>query len=405
MPRRRTTGALLICLVLGLPATRARAFQAQSAGPALPPATPGPRPDNPGPQLIPRTSAQREQRYLTQHRIILNVHVANASGEPSRDLAQTDFTVFDNDRPRNLVSFRSVEGNAAQAHVILVLDAVNNSTKEIRYFEKEVEKYLTAGKGPLPLSMSIGIFADAHIAFTPSLRDRDALLTEFRGRTANLHASGCISAPEHDEKLDMTGIMKGISMRATSSAPLACLNERFVASINAIRFLAKDQVDIPGRAIVIWMGRGWPLLNNKEFSPDPPQLKQNFFDQLVEVSTGLREGQVTLEAIASPDQANIPGMNSARDLDFFDGVAAPDQVRAGNLGLHALAHQTGGNILTDDRDIAGQLGQCIADAESYYVLSFDSPAAATFGEYHALGIKVDKPGLDIRANTLYYAEQ
>src|SRR5579862_6003118 len=319
---RRTTGALSICLALGLPAVQmlafqARAFQAQSAGPALPA-------DNP--RLIPRTSAEREQRYLAQHRIILNVHVANASGDSYRDLAQADFTLYDNDQPRNLVSFRSVEGNAAQAHVILVLDAVNNSTKQIRYFEKEIEKYLAAGKDPLPLAMSIGVFADTHIGFTPSMRDRDALLAEFRGRTTNLHATGCIGVPEHDEKLDMTEIMKGIGMRATSSAALACLNERFVASINALRFLAKDQVNIPGRAILIWMGPGWPLLNNKEFAPDAPQLKQNFFDQLVEVSTGLREGQVTLEAIASPDQASSPDTANARGFDFFGGVASADQV-------------------------------------------------------------------------------
>lgn len=398
MPRRRTTGAFFICLVLGLPATQARAFQAQSAGPALPP-------DNHGPQLIPRSSTEREQRYLLQHRIILNVHVAKTSGEPSRDLAQANFTLYDNDQPRNLVSFRSVEGNAAQAHVLLVLDAVNSSTKQIRYFKKEIEKYLAAGVGQLPLSMSIGVFVNAHIGFTPSLRDRDALLTEFRERTANLHASGCISLADDDENLDMTGLMKGTGVRARSSAALACLNERFVSSISALRFLAKDQVDIPGRAIVIWMGPGWPLLTNKEFEPDPPRLKQHFFDQLVDVSTALREGQVTIEAVASPDQADTPSMTHAHDFDFFDGVSSADQVRAGNLGLHALAHQTGGNILTDNRDVAGQLKQCIADAESYYVLAFDAPPAAAYGEYHVLGIKVDKPGLDVRTNTLYYAEQ
>ena len=397
MPRRRTTGALFIGLALNLSAIHTRAFQAQSTGPALPP-------DSHTPRLIPRTSAERQQRYLTQHRIILNVHVADASGKPDRDLGQADFTLYDNDQPRSLVTFRSVEGNAAQAHVLIVLDAVNNSTKQIHSFGKDIEKFLTAIDGPLPLSVSIGVFADAHIAFTPSLRDPKALLTEFKGRTANLHATGCVSVPAPDEKLDMAGIIKG-GMTATPSAALTCLNDRFVASLSALHRLAKDQVDIPGRAIVIWMGPGWPLLTNKEFSPDPPQLKENFFDQLVEVSTGLREGQVTLDAVASPDQVIRGEAISARDFDFFAGIAGPDQVRAGNLGLHALAHQTGGNILSDEHDVAAQLRQCIADAESYYVLAFDAPAAAAFGEYHTLGIKVDKPGLDARTITLYYAEQ
>jgi VWFA-related protein len=248
------------------------------------------------------------------------------------------------------------------------------------------------------------VFADAHIDFTSPSRDRKALLAEFRSRTTNLHATGCIGVPRSDEKVDLSALAKAGSMRATPSSALTCLNERFVSSVSALRFLAKDQVDIPGRAIVIWMGPGWPLLTNKEFAPDPPQLKQNFFDQVVELSTQLREGQVTLDAIASPDRSD-PTTANARDFDFFGGVAGADQARAGNLGLHTLAHQTGGNILTDERDVAGQLEQCIADAQSYYVLAFDSPAAAAFGEYHLLGVKVDKPGLNVRTNTLYYAEQ
>ena len=93
------------------------------------------------------------------------------------------------------------------------------------------------------------------------------------------------------------------------------------------------------------------------------------------------------------------------DSTFFDGVRNEDQVKAGSLGLHVLAHQTGGHILTDARDWAGEIGACLADAESYYVLSFDAPPAAGFGEYHSLAVKVDKPDLNVRTNTLYYAEQ
>jgi VWFA-related protein len=397
VPRRRGTGALFAWLALGLFITRALAFQAQSASPGRPP-------DDHTPRLIPRTSAEREQRFLTQHRIILNVHVADAAGMLSRDLGQADFTIYDNDQPRNLVSFRSVEGSAAQAHVIVVLDAVNSFTKRFRYSVKEFEKYLQDGNEPLPISVSIGVFSEAHIDLGPSSRDREALLADLRSRTSNLRATGCLSVPEHAEKIGVPALMPGAGAHATSSAMLRCLNERFVSSVNAVSFLAKEQVDIPGRAIVIWLGPGWPLLTNHEFSPDPPELKQNFFDQLVGVSTELREGQVTLDAVASPDQSD-PNTGNARDFDFFDGVAKGDQARAGNLGLHALAHQTGGIILTDERDVAGQLKQCVADAESYYVLTFDTPAAPAFGEYHALDVKVDKPGLNVRTNTLYYAEQ
>lgn len=377
---------------------RAIPLQAQSAAPAQPPG-------DSAPHLVPRTAEQRRQRYAALHRIILNVHIADPGGNPYPDLTQADFTVYDNNQPRNLVSFRSVEGSAAQAHILLVLDTVNTFTKQIRYSAKEIEKYLTALDGPLPVPVSIGIFADAHIDFGPASRDRGALLADLKSRTANLHATGCTTRPEHEEKVDLNGLAKGASMQAKSAATLTCLNERFVSSINALQSLARDQFNIPGRAILIWIGPGWPLLTNKGFAPDSPQLKQNFFDQLVALSMQLREGQVTIEAVASPDQPRDPDTIDARDFDFFEGVVDPDQARAGNLGLHALAHQTGGKILTDEKDIAAQLAQCVADAQSYYVLAFDSPAAATFGEFHALGVKIDKPGLSVRTNTMYYGEQ
>ena len=398
MPRRRWRGALWACVALAWAAPHGVSFQAPTAAPAA-------SADSHSPRLIPRTSAEREQRFITQHRIILNVHVSDVSGKPYRELNQADFIIYDNDRAQKLVSFRAVEGSAAQAHVILVLDTVNSSSRQLRYFMKDIEKYLRESDGPLPVPLSIGVLSNARIDMSQPSRDRAALLVELNSRSANLRATGCTANGDRGDTVDPTRLWTSGAVRTESSKELICLNERFISSLTALQQLAKAQVDVPGRAILVWIGPGWPMLTNKAFTPDPPDLKRNFFDQLVSLSMALREAQVTLDAIASPDESINPETPNLRDFDFFAGVASEDQVRAGNLGLHALAHQTGGNILVDARDVAGQLKQCVTDAEAYYVLAFDSPAAAAFGEYHALGVKVDKPGLDVRTNTIYYGEQ
>ena len=93
------------------------------------------------------------------------------------------------------------------------------------------------------------------------------------------------------------------------------------------------------------------------------------------------------------------------DDTFFDGVPKPDEVTAASLGLQALAHQSGGQVLIGARSIPAGVAACMADAKSYYELTFDSPPAAQFGEYHSLEVKVDRPGLTVRTNTVYYAEQ
>jgi VWFA-related protein len=358
------------------------------------------------PRLIPRTSAEREQRFVTQHRIILNVHVADASGGPQPALNETDFTLYDNDQPRKLVSFRSVDGNSGGAHVILVIDAVNNFTRQLHFYEKEIESFLKKSSDPLPVPVAIGVFAGYSINVGQSSRDRSALLAELTAKVPDLRTTGCITQQDHSARMNAPFTAGGVGgERAQSSQELACKNDRFVQSVNALSQLARKEVDVPGRLVLVWLGPGWPMLTDRAFSPDPPDLKRNFFEQLVVLSTALREAQVTVDAVASPDDSINPDTPNVRDSAFFNGVADEDQVSAAQFGLHVLAHQTGGKIVPETRDVPGQIDACIAEAESYYVLAFDSPRAANFGEYHALALKVDKPGLDVRTNTLYYAEQ
>ena len=147
------------------------------------------------------------------------------------------------------------------------------------------------------------------------------------------------------------------------------------------------------------------MLTDKAFTPDPPDLKRNFFAQLVSLSMSLREAQMTVDAVASPDESINPQTPQCSRYRVLRGSLQPGPGQCGEPGLHVLAHQTGGRIMAETRDVAGQISACVADADSYYVLMFDSPPAADFGEYHALAVKVNKPGLDVRTNTFYYAEQ
>jgi hypothetical protein len=88
--------------------------------------------------------------------------------------------------------------------------------------------------------------------------------------------------------------------------------------------------------------------------------------------------------------------------DFLKGVKTPRQADTANLTLKVLATQSGGRILGPDNDLAGQINRCIAEANSFYALSFDPPKADHANEYHDLKVEVGKPGLTARTNTGYY---
>jgi VWFA-related protein len=298
VPRRRWTGPGFACVALAVAAVQAMAQAPAPSGERIP-------------RLIPRTRTEREQRFVAQHRIILNVRVADASGKPQPDLNEADFTLYDNDQPRKLVSFRSVDANAGGAHVILVIDAVNNFTRQIHFFEREVESFLKEGADPLPVPVAIGVFSGYGINVGQSSRDRNTLLAELASTAPDLRATGCITQQDQPARMNAPFTAGGVGgARAQSAQELTCKNDRFVQSVNAISQLARKEVDVPGRLVLIWLGPGWPMLTDRAFAPDPPDLKRNFFEQLVVLSTALREAQVTMDAVASPDDSINPELAS-----------------------------------------------------------------------------------------------
>jgi VWFA-related protein len=178
---------------------------------------------------------------------------------------------------------------------------------------------------------------------------------------------------------------------------------RVTLSLTALNDLANAQKDVLGRVIVIWIGPGWPLQIGPEFHPDTAQVQANFFDHIVQLSRTLREAQLTVDAVYSPEIFQRSGLQSVHAKSFADGPLTEKQATAGDLALQAIATQSGGRIL-ESKSIAAQIARCVADVQTYYALSFDSIPSSKPNEYHSLQVKVNKSGVKAFTNTLYYGE-
>jgi VWFA-related protein len=392
----RCVRALSACLALSLASSHA-ALSSQSGGTQ----------SDQTPKLIPRTHEQREARFRAEHRIVLNVEVRDAAGSPITGLKAEDFMLMQDQQPRSIVTFRAVNGETAPVppQVMLLLDAVNNSSRDLANDRKGVETFLRQSPATLAYPTSIAVLSDAEIRSSPLTRDRDALLGELEDLSGRLHPIACASDVNPNDRTMRAVWMPGTVSGVDSSKELNCLNQRFVTSISALTRFAKLQIDIPGRVILVWLGSGWPLLNNKQFRPDDASVKAGFFGNLVQVSTALREAQVTLNVVLPSSLFRIAESRNEHDNAFFNGVPNQDEVTAASLGLQALAHQSGGQVLIGAKNISGGISACTADAQSYYELTFDAAPATQFGEYHSLQVKVNKPAVTVRTNTVYYAEQ
>jgi hypothetical protein len=98
-----------------------------------------------------------------------------------------------------------------------------------------------------------------------------------------------------------------------------------------------------------------------------------------------------------------PELQSGPVKSLAEGPLTEKHATASDLALQAIATQSGGRVL-ESKSIVAQIARCVADLQAYYTLSFDSIPASKPYEYHSLQVKVNKPGVTVLTNSLYYAE-
>jgi len=143
------------------------------------------------------------------------------------------------------------------------------------------------------------------------------------------------------------------------------------------------------------------------------RLQEQVFGNLVEISTQLREGQITVYSVDPSATGHIdagltdPPTSYVRpsvQKAYFQGASKPSDVRMTDLTLGAIAAQSGGLVLSPGNDLTAELQKCVSDAEAYYEISFDPVISDRPDEYHHLEIRVAKPGLTARTRQGYYSQ-
>jgi hypothetical protein len=131
--------------------------------------------------------------------------------------------------------------------------------------------------------------------------------------------------------------------------------------------------------------------------------EQEIFNDVVKLSTLLREGQITLYSIDPLGSADFGG-RAFRWEAFTKGISKPSQAEWGDLALQVISTQSGGLALTSGNDIAAFIKQCFADTQAYYEISFAPPLDQKRDEYHHLEVHVAKPDLTARTRQGYYSQ-
>jgi VWFA-related protein len=339
-----------------------------------------PVPDRDHPALSHRTP---QHPGAPEGQIKIDVLVTDAAGRPVAGLQQGDFTLVDNKKRRPIASFRALDGvlgagpGEPPVQVILLVDVTNTSLRVVGNERYQIESFLRRDGGKLVQPMLVKVFDDYGL----------------KGR----------AEPTRDGNLLADELNKAVS--TIHSAPLTIESDadRVTRSLNTLQRITEAEDKRPGRTILIWIGEGWPMLENSriQFTRHDYDVQ---FDRVVTASRGLREARITLYSIYPTDPGTTDGSRVQHYRSFLKGVSSVNQVRPGDLALPVLAIHSGGLALVAPGDLGDQIASCIAEAQSYYTLTFDPATAKHVDEYHELVVHVDKPELNARTSTGYYAE-
>jgi len=329
-----------------------------------------------GPQNVAPTQS------AANHRIQLDVVVTDKSGNAFSGLREQDFTILDDNLPAKIMAFHASqpgEPSDPQVQAIILLDAVNGSAQNIIFEAQQVQKFLRQNNGQLPIPMSLVIFTDTATQVQPQpTRDGNTLANDLGSNQPGLR-----------------------SLRR--SAGFWGASERLQLSLQAVERITHYEEKREGRKLLIWISPGWPLLSGPGIqltNRDETML----FNSVVYFSQGLREARITMYSIDPLGTSDAGSFRAFYYESFLKGVTSARKVDSGNLALQVLAAQSGGLVLNSSNDLQKLLAKPLTDAKAFYTLSFDAPPADHPDEYHALQVKVDKPGLVARTRTGYYAE-
>ncbi|MGD0731429.1 MAG: VWA domain-containing protein [Terracidiphilus sp.] len=312
-----------------------------------------------------------------QGRMQLDVVVTDKSGKPVSGLEPADFTLLDDKLPAKILSLHAVEATNQPAdppaEAILLIDAVNLPFQQVAIERQGIEKFLRENGGRLAVPVAIDLFTDEGVKVRiKHSSDGNALAANLSQVDAGLRVIG-------------------------RSAGAAGATERFNDSIRIFTALAKNYAQLPGKKLLIWVGPGWPMLDGVNFYMSNKE-QQMLFDRIVELSTILRQGRISVYSIST---AEFAGPTSNAYLGFLKSVNAAAKSNPGNLDLKVLVVQSGGRVLLGN-DLSSQIDSCVQDAGAFYTLSFDPPRADRQNEYHDLKVQIDKLGIAARTSTGYY---
>jgi hypothetical protein len=252
------------------------------------------------PRLVPRTAEERKAQYEAHRRITLAAVITDDSGVAVTGLKEKDFTVVENRISRPIVSVDEIsKGNAPRVHGLIVVDGINGSASSLHRERKEIKEFLSHAK-TLPFPVAIVGVSDGGVSEGTASTNPEAISRDLDLRTGDLQGHDCDSTkPGSDLGSRMGGGMQSTAQATSGWSEADCRIGQFNASMKALHQLFGLEANAQGRAIVIWLGPGWPIPPEQDRGQIMPGSSSGRAAETITVlSADIVAGQVEFDAVS-----------------------------------------------------------------------------------------------------------
>ncbi|MDO8680532.1 MAG: VWA domain-containing protein [Acidobacteriota bacterium] len=399
------------------------------------PAQERPAPATPPAQQPPPADPNQPAFRAGINAVRVDVIVTDKQGNPVADLKQTDFEVFEDNKPQTVETFRLVkidqttvpaytqrsprsrndeETAAADENsriFVFFLDDYHVRKDSSMAVRKPIVEFIANQLGPSDL---IGVM----YPLTPI----DAVVLT-RNHQSVINAVEKFIGRKHDYE-PMNDLERAYVYKLT---PDVIEMLRRQVSLTAIRGISTKLGSLrEGRKSLILVSEGYSALLPPQMRSDVPggfgdpgratrdpfAGDNNPLEERARFTAELdlqRELQDVFDA-ANRNNTSIYAVDprglAIGDFDITANISMTTSQASLNQALdtlRSLAENTDGRAIVNRNDLAAGMKQIIRDSSAYYLVGYSSTQAPTDGKFHEIKVRVKRPGVQVRARRGYWA--
>ncbi len=363
----------------------------------------------------------------------VDVIVSDKTGNPVADLKQTDFEITEDGKPQTVETFRLVKVDTASPEYVQrgirsredeELAAADESARIFVFFLDDYNVRLgnsMASRKPVVEFIRNQLAANDLVAVMYPLTPLDAVVLtrnheavarvveKFEGRKFRYEPRNDVEQRYVDQPTEIVErIRRQVSLSALKglSVKLGALRE----GRKAIILLSEGYTAmLPPQmrdAQAGFSGLGNPNYNrpmagDNDINEDRARSMAEF-DLQSELQNVYDAANRSNTAIYAVDPRGL----STGEYDIQDNISnrlSQDALRSTMATLQVLAENTDGRAIVNRNDLAKGMEQIIRDSSAYYLVGYNSSQAPQDGKFHAIKVRIKRPGVQVRARKGYWA--